>query len=143
MITKLHYISVLKTVPVILVRDLTRVASMVRTIDGRLLPTFLAASPIEEKEPTLEELMRNLAKTQQSLEHNLQWFGDSLLRSKKGRLGMFTKKASKGLYADCGLEFNKSTIIDQPTIDHEERKDPLSGRCPKEDEIIFTRSLVI
>ena len=55
-IAKLHYISVLKTVPVRLVRDLTGVASMARTIDGRLLPTFLAASPIEEKEPTWEVL---------------------------------------------------------------------------------------
>ena len=115
---------------------------MARTIDGRLLPIFLAASPIEEKEPTWEELMRNIAKTQQSLEHNLQQFEDSLLRSKKGRLGMFTKKASKSLYADCGLECNKSTIIDQPTIDHEESKDPLSCRSPKEDEIMFTWSLL-
>ena len=141
MIAKLHYISVLKPVLIKLVRDLTGVASMARTIDGRLLPTFLAASPIEEKKPTWEELMRNLVKTQQSLEHSLQWFEDSLLRSKKGRLGMFTKKASKSLYADCGLECNKSTIIDQPTIDHEESKDPLSVRSPKEDEIMFTWSL--
>ena len=85
MIAKLHYIFVLKTVPVRLVRDLTGVASMERTIDGKLLPTFLAASPIEEKEPTWEELMTNLDKIQQSLEHNLQRFEDSLLQSQKGK----------------------------------------------------------
>ena len=55
---------------------------------------------------------------------------------------MFTKKATKSLYANCGLECNKSTTIDQPTIDHQESKDPLSGRSPKEDEIMFTWSLL-
>ena len=109
---------------------------MARLIDERLLPTFLPASPVVEKEPTREELMKNLVQTQQSLEHNLKRLEASLSRRstsqhKKGRHGVYTSEASKSLHDVFGLECSESTITVQPTSESRKTKNQLrrEQRC--------------
>ena len=119
---------------------------MVRVVNGRLLPTFLPYFPIEEGNTTWEELMKNLDKTQQRIELSLQQFKASLSRSStsriKERLGISTSEVSKSLYKEFGLEGDKSTITDQHTRDHEASPNQLPDGSPKEDETIFTSSLL-
>jgi hypothetical protein len=50
---------------------------MARIINGRLLPTFLLASPIKEVNPTREESMVKLLQTQEIIKHILQQFNAS------------------------------------------------------------------
>ena len=59
---------------------------MVRSVNGRMLPTFLPTSPIEEGKPDWEELMKNLEKRQQRIELSLQQFKASLSRSSTSRV---------------------------------------------------------
>ena len=118
---------------------------MVRVINGRLLPTFLLASPIEEGNPNWEELMKNLDKTQQRIELSLQQFKASLSRSSTLRLkeilGISTNKVSKSLYKEFGLEGDNSTIMDQHTRYHEASTNQLLDGSPEEDETMFTSFL--
>jgi hypothetical protein len=127
------------------IHQVEKVTSMARIIDGRLLPTFLHASPIEEEKPKWEELMKNLDKTQQRLEHSLQRFKASPSRQSmsrnKERLGISTNEVSKSLYEEFGLEGAKSTASDQRTRDREESTNHLPNGSPKEDETVFTSSL--
>ena len=93
---------------------------MARSVKGRILPTFLPASPCEEKKPNLEELMENLIKTQQRIARSLQRFEGSLSQDKKEKWGISAKEGSKGLYEEFCLEGGKATITDQHKRDHEQ-----------------------
>jgi hypothetical protein len=57
-------------------------------------------------------------------------------------LGRSTKEVSKSLYEEFGLEGGKSTTLDQHTKEHDERTNQLPGGIPKENETMFTSSLL-
>ena len=93
---------------------------MARFINGRLLPTFLPASLIEEMKPSWEMIMKEFDKTHQRIAHGLQRLEDSLPRqstseNKKERLGVPKDEVSKSPYDEFGLECGESTVIDHPT----------------------------
>ena len=98
---------------------------MARFINGRLLPTFLPASPTEEMKPSLEMIMKEFDKTHQRIHHSLQRLEDSLSRqstsqNKKQRLDVPKDEVSKSTYDEFGLECGESTVIDQPTNEEHE-----------------------
>ena len=90
------------------------VKTMARFINGRLLLTFLPASPTKETKPSWEMIMKEFDKTHKRIAHSLQRLEDSLSRES-------TSEKNKEILGDeLGLECGEPTVIDKPTNEEHE-----------------------